>query len=116
MEDLAAEFCRGAKERPGFRYSKELRRLAVEYTRQAREQGYSQRQIAERLGVSESAVVDWLRRAEEPDAPRRSRVHEVKLTEPAVAAASQPVLVMPSGARVEGLSMGELATLLGALG
>jgi len=114
MEDLAAEFCRGAKERPGFRYSKELRRLAIEYTRQAREQGYSRRQIAERLGVSESSVVDWQRRSEEPRAPRSLRVHEVKLTEPVVAS-GQPVLVMPSGARVEGLSMSDLVALLGAL-
>jgi transposase-like protein len=114
MEDLAEEFCRGVKERPGFRYSKELRRLAVEYTRQAREQGHSRRQIAERLGVSESSVVDWQRRSEKPHTSRSLRVHEVKLTEPA-GVANQPVLVMPSGARVEGLSMNDLVALLGAL-
>jgi transcriptional regulator with XRE-family HTH domain len=115
MEDLAAEFCRRAKERPGFRYSKELRRLAIEYTRQAREQEYSWRQIAERLGLSESAVADWLRREGEPRAPHSLRVHEVKLTEP-TAEASRPVLVMPSGARIEGLAMSELVELLRTLG
>jgi hypothetical protein len=114
MEDLAVEFCRGAKERAGFRYSKELRQVAIEYARQARAQGHGRRQIAERLGVSEFAVVDWLRRSEEPSDFCSLQVHEVKLTEP-VAASSQPVLVMPSGARVEGLSMSDLATLLGAL-
>jgi len=115
MEDLAAEFCRRAKERPGFRYSKELRRLAVEYTRQSREQEYSWRQIAERLGLSESAVADWLRREREPEASRCLRVHEVKLTEPA-ALIGGPVLVMPSGARIEGIAMSDLVDLLRALG
>ena len=116
MEDLAVEFCRGAKERAGFRYSKELRQVAVEYARQARAQGHGQRKIAERLGVSEFAVVDWLRRSEEPSDFRSLQVvHEVKLTEPPEAAASRPILVMPSGARVEGLSMSDLVALLGAL-
>jgi hypothetical protein len=114
MEDLAEAFCRGAKERPGLRYSKELRQLAIEYGWKARAQGCSRRWIAEQLGVSESSVIDWLRRSDEPCVPGSSRVHEVKLTEPAVAV-SGPVLVMPSGARVEGLSMRDLVSLLGTL-
>jgi transposase-like protein len=113
MEDLAAGFCRGAKERPGLRYPEELRQLAVEYARQAREQGHSRQRIAARLGLSEWSLVRWLRRCAEAGDSRRLRVHEVKVTEPAP---SQPVLVMPSGARVEGLSLRELVEILGALG
>jgi hypothetical protein len=116
MEDLALEFRRGAKERrAGFRYSEELRQLAVEYARQARELGHGRRWAAKRLGLSDGTMISWLRGSFEVGASRPLQVHEVKLTEPA-AAVSQPVLVMPSGARVEGLSMSELATLLGALG
>lgn len=114
MEDLATEFCRGAKERVGLRYSKELRQLAVEYARQARAQGHGRSRISKRLGVSECTVVDWLRQGGEPGSPRRLQVHEVKVTEPETVA-SHPVLVMPSGARVEGLSMGDLVVLLGVL-
>ena len=53
MEDLALEFRRGAQERrAGFRYSEELRQLAVEYARQAREKGHGRRWAAKRLGLS----------------------------------------------------------------
>ncbi len=113
MEDLAARFCRGAKERPGLRYSKELRQLAVEYARQAVVQGQSLRLIAERLGLSEWSLSRWLRRNVESGESHSLRVHEVRVTEKALV--SQPVLVMPSGARVEGLSMRELVEILGAL-
>ena len=115
MEDLALEFRRGAKERrSGRRYPEELRQLAIEYARQAREQGHGRRWVAQRLGLSKGTVIHWLRgNVEAGGLPLR--VHEVKLTEPA-AAVGQAVLVMPSGARVEGLSLSDLATLLGALG
>ncbi len=113
MEDLALEFRRGAKERrAGRRYSEELRQLAVEYARQARERGHGRRWVAKQLGLSEGTVIDWLRGSVGSSLPLR--VHEVKLTEP-VAPSGHPVLVMPSGARVEGLSMSDLVALLGAL-
>ena len=115
MEELAEEFCRGSEARPGLRYSPELRQLAVEYAQQARAQGHSWRRIAVRLGLSDWSLGDWLRRSQEPPATRSLRVHEVKLTEPTVEV-RQPVLVMPSGARVEGLSTGDLLALLRALG
>jgi hypothetical protein len=116
MEDLAVEFCRGVKERAGLRYSKELRQLAVEYARQAKVQGHTRRRIAERLGLREKSLSRWQRRDLDPPVDRRSlQVHEVRLREPE-GPTSQPVLVMPSGARVEGLSMSDLVALLGALG
>ncbi len=115
MEDLAVEFCRGVKERPGLRYSTELRQLAVEYARQAKEHGHTRRRIAERLGLREKSLSRWQRRDLDPVDRRSLQVHEVKLTEP-VAATSQPVLVMPSGARVEGLSVSDLVALLRAIG
>lgn len=116
MEDLALEFRRGAKERrAGHRYSEELRQLALEYARQAREQGHGRRWVAKRLGLSDGTMISWLRGSFAVGASHPLQVHEVRLTELPEAAASQPVLVMPSGARVEGLSMGDLVVLLGAL-
>lgn len=117
MEDLALEFRRGAQERrAGFRYPEELRQLAVEYARQARELGHGRRWAAKRLGLSDGTMISWLRGSVEGGADGPLRVHEVRLTEPPVAAVSGRVLVMPSGARVEGLSMSDLVALLGALG
>lgn len=115
MEELAESFRRGSEARAGLRYSPELRQLAVEYAQQARGQGHSWRRIAVRLGLSDWSLEDWLRRSQEAPDARSLRVHEVKLTEPTVEA-PPPVLVMPSGARVEGLSLGDLAALLRALG
>jgi transposase len=116
MEDLALEFRRGAQERRAGRcYSEELRQLALEYARQARELGHGRRWIAKRLGLSDGTVISWLRGISEGGSSGPLRVHEVKLTESA-SAESQPVLFMPSGARVEGLSMRELVEILGALG
>ncbi|MFS8070157.1 MAG: hypothetical protein ACMG6S_27655, partial [Byssovorax sp.] len=115
MEDLAERFCREAKERRGLRYSKELQQLAVEYARQSRAQGHPRRRIADRLGLSEWSLSRWLRRDLGPSDRRVRGVHEVKLIE-AETASSQPVLVMPSGARVEGLSIGDLVVLLRAVG
>jgi hypothetical protein len=114
MEDLAAVFCRGAKERPGLRYTEELRELAVEYARRARGQGHSWRLIAERLGLSEWTLHRWLGRSAAGRECHSLQVHEVRVTEQTPA--SQPVLVMPSGARVVGLSVRDLVALLGALG
>lgn len=113
MEQLATEFCQRAKERGGLRYPEELRQLAVEYAGRAREQGHSSHRIATRLGLSEWSLVHWLRRGSEVGASRGLRVHEVKVRGPAP---SQAVLVMPSGARVEGLSVSQLVEILGALG
>ncbi len=115
MEELAESFRRGSEARPGLRYSPELRQLAVEYAQQARAQGHSWRRIAARLGLSDWSLGDWLRRSHEPPAGQSLRVHEVKLTEPRVKP-SQSVLVMPSGARVEGLSISDLAALLRGVG
>ena len=115
MEELAEEFCRGSQARPGLRYSSELRAIAVEYAQQARAVGQGWRQIAIRLGLSEWSLSSWLRRSQEPAAGRVLRVHEVKVAGSPIEA-RQPVLVMPSGARVEGLSLGDLVALLRAIG
>ena len=111
MEELARRFRRGAEHRQGLRYSHELRQLAVEYATVASARGASRREIAESLGLSEVTLVRWQQGArEEGPAP----LHEVVVVERAQA--SNPVLVMPSGARVEGLSVADLVMVLEALG
>jgi transposase-like protein len=111
MEELARRFCRGAEHRRGLRYSPELRQLAVEYASLASAQGASQREIAESLGLSEPTLVRWQQGAW---AAGPTPLHEVVVVERAHA--SNPVLVMPSGARIEGLSVVDLVRVLEALG
>jgi hypothetical protein len=115
MEDLAARFREGVKERGGFRYPKELRELAVEYARQGRGRGAPWRRIGEELGLCKATLERWVERGKEPSASvGHSALHEVGVVvEPSVA--SRPVLVMPCGARVEGLTMGDLVSVLEAL-
>jgi len=111
MEELARRFRRGAEQRGGLRYSPELRQLAVEYATQASAQGASRWEIAESLGLSEATLVRWQQgiRVAGPGA-----LHEVVVVERAPASA--PVLVLPSGVRVEGLSVPDLVMVLEALG
>lgn len=111
MEELARRFRRRAEHRGGLRYSPELRQLAVEYAAMAAAEGASRREIAESLGLSEATLVRWQQGIETAGpAP----LHEVVVVERAHC--SRPVLVMPSGARVEGLSVAELMRVLEALG
>jgi hypothetical protein len=115
MEDLAARFREGVKERGGLRYPKELRELAVEYARRARGRGAPWQRIGEELGLCKATLGRWVERGKERSAPLgHSALHEVELVvERSVA--SRPVLVMPCGARVEGLTVGDLVSVLEAL-
>ena len=109
MDELARRFARAAKERRGLRYSPALRQLALEYARTAEVGGRTRRQVAESLGLSEVTLCRW-QRARATAAP----VHEVVVV--GAEAKASVVLVMPSGVRVEGLTVRELVTVLGALG
>lgn len=111
MEELARRFRRGVEHRRGLRYSPELRQLAMEYAALASAQGASRREIAESLGLSEPTLVRWQQGS---GAAGPTPLHEVVVVERAHA--SNPVLVMPSGARIEGLSVADLVSVLEALG
>jgi predicted transcriptional regulator len=109
MEELARRFCRQALERQGLRYSQELRQVAVEYARAAERHGRVRREIAETLGLSKATLSRWL------EGSVQAALHEVVVVEGDSVAAGAPVLVMPSGVRVEGLSVRELISVLAVL-
>lgn len=109
MEELARRFCREAGERTGLRYSQELRRVAMEYARAAEKRGKGRREIAETLGLSEATLSRW-QQGDSGAVP----LHEVVVVEGL--GAGTPILVTPSGVRVEGLSVRELISVLEALG
>lgn len=113
MEELAERFRQEARGRTGRIYSQELRQLAVEYAGLAKERGHLRGRIAKRLGVSETTLVEWLRCVQAGGSVNLV-LHEVSLVEEVLP--SRPVLVMPSGIRVEDLSARDLVAILGALG
>jgi hypothetical protein len=109
MQELARRFRRGAQERAGLRYSRQLRQVALDYAELARAQGQGQREIAEALELPEATLTRWQKARGDSVA-----LHEVVVVDrPQV---GQLVLVLPSGARVEGLSVPELVSVLEALG
>jgi hypothetical protein len=115
MDELARRFCRAARERRGVRYPSGMKRLALEYAAAAERGGRTRRQIAQSLGLCEATLVRWQRPARESGEIRAVRVMAVAPRQGAAeacAVASGPVLVMPSGVRVEGLGLDELARLL----
>lgn len=107
MDELARRFRHQASERRGLRYPEKIRQLALEYLRLAEMRGHSRREIAGGLGLCEATLSRWLQ--EEVPA-----LHEVVVIRDD-AASARPVVVMPSGIRVEGLSERELLSLLAAL-
>lgn len=111
MEELARRFRRGAEHRRGLRYSQELKQLAVEYATAASAGGASRRVIAECLGLSEPTLARW---QQGTGAVGPTPLHEVVVIERTQG--SNSVLVMPSGMRVEGLSVADLVMVLEALG
>lgn len=111
MEELARRFRRQAQERRGLRYSQEMRQVAMEYARAAEGGGRVRREIAKTLGLSKATLSRWLRAGSCEPAP----LHEVVVVASGVTAGT-PVLVMPSGIRVEGLSVRELVSMLAVLG
>lgn len=107
MEELARRFRRAAEKRSGLRYGNELRQQALQFVEMARAQGWSHQEIADSLDVNAATLSRWQTMA----IGTAPSLHEVVVVE-----SGGPVLVMPSGARVEGLSLAELISVLAGLG
>ena len=111
MEDLVERFRLGAAQKEGPRYSRSLRQMALEYMALASAQGVSQGEIAASLGVPKETLRRWQQKEERPQG---TALHEVVVVDRGLRGG--PVLRMPSGAWVEGLSVSELVTVLESLG
>jgi hypothetical protein len=81
--------------------------LAVEYAVAAEHGGAGQLEIAETLGLSKATLYRWR------SGPLAAEMREVRVV---AERGGGPILVMPSGARVEGLTLEDLARLLAAIG
>ena len=95
------------RQRTGWRYSRELRALAVEHCRRERRTGRPWTEIAEELGVSTVTLSRWL---EEP-AVAGFRAVTVVADELASESSSSLAAVTPGGLRLEGLSWSQVKEL-----
>ena len=90
------------------RFPRELRARLIAYVRARHAEHVAMRTIAEELGISYESVRRWAHAAPSP-------IRAVEIA-PAVVSATTPVLVAPSGHRVEGLGRDDLIAVLRALG
>ena len=100
FRDAAARENEG-RGKTGWRYSAELKRLAVELVCEGQESGVSWSQLSEDLGVSALTLGRW---AKTTKLPRFRPVQVVDTADSADVAPSSLVVVTPSGLRIEGLA------------
>lgn len=116
MEHLARqvveERLRRGEVGPGKRVSADLKRIAVEYTRQALDRGEDLGAISGRLSVLPVTLERWLAQA-----PVEPTLREVVVRDEIAghAPSGQVTLVTPEGFRIEGLEAADLPTLLAQL-
>src|SRR5262245_37454983 len=100
------------KPRSQVRYPEAFRRAAVALARGRRGHGGSVARLARDIGVSEPTLTKWLRPV---PMPALRPVAVTVTSPPAAAAGARPVLITPSGVRVEGLDRDALIAVLRAL-
>lgn len=100
----------------GRAYPVALRRLAVAYFVQRRDEGAAVDEIGPEIGISSNTLSRWEQDMRGPDEPSRG-FEVVHVVEDAVKTPSRGLVVHgPSGLRVEGLDVDSLAELLRRLG
>lgn len=95
------------RERAGWRYSKEARRLAVAHCQNERRTGLSFSSIADSLGITTQTLGRWL------EEPAQATFHQIEVRQ--VAQSAYPVdglrILLPSGLAIEGLNLGQVVEL-----
>jgi transposase len=90
-------------------YSKEERKYACGYIKKEIDKGKKISEIAQELGISQDTVKRWSKKPEK-EAGRFKRIEIVEQPRQ-----SEPVLITNKGHRIEGLSLENMAELLGLL-
>ena len=125
FKKLAATFGAGKGRRPA-PYPERCRRLAVDYADERLDHGASLLSVAQTLGVSHQSLSVWRDRYSDelrpvrvttpPEAEPELEVEPEPEPEVPAGERTRPVLVLPSGARVEGLDVDDVITVLKAVG
>lgn len=102
-------------------YPERCRNLALDYAREQLLEGATFRSISEDLGIASQTLSDWRERYSDPIRPVRVSVPESEALVLSETEVSDdwplcPVVVMPSGARAEGLDVDGVIAVLKALG
>jgi hypothetical protein len=103
----------GGRPGRGARYPEGLRQEAIVLARAGMLEGKSLGRVAEELGIGAATLTRWLGRGRTGEPLRPV---EVQGDEEEPGQASSLVVVTPSGWRIEGLRLADLAELLRALG
>jgi transposase-like protein len=112
MEKKIALLRNRIEKREGRRFPRELRQTVVTVCRDWLAAGGRQRELARKLSLSSSTLENWMRRHGGDDR-RRARIKRVEVKEDRGGA--RPVVRLPSGARIEGLTVKQVAELVRAL-
>ena len=97
-------------------YAPEVREAGLAYTRACRAAGETWVATARRVPISTTTLSKWMRRSEAPREGRALQLVPVVVSEPVPpVGASHPVLVSPSGFRLEGLCVTDAVAALQAL-
>lgn len=115
---LKAELEKRAQEGKRGRFSEAMKAEVLEYWRQCQQEGATQETVARELGLSPWTLSRWsvqARRAksrEQTAAAATAAFHRVKVKPEAAGRGGATVVHGPSGVRVEGLSVQQVAQLL----
>ena len=110
---IAVERSLGGRPGRGARYPEDLRREAIGLARTGMSAGKSLGSVAQELGLGSATLTRWLGRG---GAGEPLRPVEVQREEEEPGQTSSLVVVTPSGWRIEGLRLADLAELVRALG
>ena len=106
-EVLRAALAKADRSGTGSPYPEALRRAAVDYHRQRREEGASVRVVAAELGVSGLSLSRWSRSPGRPGQGFRA----IELVAEPVRRAGPVVVHGPRGIRIEGLTVADVVEL-----
>jgi hypothetical protein len=103
----------GGRPSRGVRYREDLRQEAIALARTGMREGRSLGRVAEDLGIGPATLARWLGGV---GAGEPLRPVEVQREQEAPGSTASLVVVTPSGWRIEGLRLAEIAELLRVLG
>ena len=95
-------------------YTAAVKKAVLEYVEKHREAGGTLERACEDVGINKGTVLGWrpgARKSKKKQMRRAPKVQPVEI----VASRQQPAVVLPGGARIEGLSIQQLAQLVKAL-
>ena len=131
LQSIRERIACAPKNRRGYRqYDRKLRRDIEAHAARRLVQGASNREISEELGMADATLLHWCKNFSPKQTQKRQSIgfRPVEVTDEQRASVSvqsesgrrvelvsRPVVVLPSGVRIEGISLAELAGFLGRL-